>query len=85
MDRISKIEGLKDGFRTILATVVAYLLTEGVIALLIEWFAGKELSTEYKLVITGLITAVLKGIDKWVHKVGVEENNDTLKKGLARF
>lgn len=79
------IEGLKDTGRTILLAVISYLVTEGVMNTLIGVIFGDKLSPELILIISGLITSILKGIDKDIHLTGKLEGNDTLTRGLTQF
>lgn len=69
---------LKEIGRIILAGGVSYLLTEGVISILLD-LIGVKLDPSAKLLLIGTLTAVLKAVDRQLHESGV------LEKGLARF
>lgn len=61
-------EILKESLRVVFLAVVSYLLTDGVINYLVVHFAGESLSLELIVLITGLLTSVLRGIEKQLHK-----------------
>ena len=75
---------LKEVGRIILLAVVSWLLTEGVLDVVLNAF-GVDLSPEIKLAIIGISTTVLKGIDRQLHELGKEFGSDSLVKGLTRF
>jgi hypothetical protein len=87
MITISKplIEAIKEPLRYILIAVVSYLLTETVIEQVILLVFGAGIDPATKLMITGLLTALLRGIDKWLHEIGLDKGPDSLIKGLTRF
>lgn len=62
-----RVEGVKESVRIVMLTIVSWLLTEGVVAKLVEQF-GAQLDANTRLLVTGLILSVLKGIDKWLYK-----------------
>lgn len=69
---------LREYLRIILAAGVSWLLTEGAIALVLQWF-GIVLDPAAKVLIVTVLTGVLKSIDRELHNSGVAD------KGLARF
>jgi hypothetical protein len=71
-------EAIKEPLRYIELAVVSFLLTEGLLNTLISLFFGSRLSVEFVLLITGLLTSVLRGYDKFLH----ESSKVTGKKGL---
>ena len=82
--------GVLEGLRTIALAIVSYLLTIGVINTLLAAIVGTKLDPSTQLIIVGLITSGLKAIDKWLHEIGVQQENLTgedssLTKGLTRF
>jgi len=68
------IEGVKELGRVALIAVIPIII------------AGLETNTfSWKLILVVAAIAILKGLDKFVHKTGVEQDNDSLSKGLTRF
>lgn len=78
-------EAGKELGRLLLLTVLSYLLTEGVIAMLVNVIIGDQLSPELKLQITGIVLFLLRAADKWAHELGKKTYNPTLTKGITRF
>lgn len=69
---------LLEAGRLMLAALVSFLLTEGVLTQFFG-FIGTELSVETKgLIILGIIT-ILKSVDRFLHESWIA------RKGLARF
>ena len=66
----SVFEGIKEAGRVAIFAVVSYLLTEGVVGQLLE-VIKITIDPAMKLVIIGLITSILRAVDKWGH----EEDN----------
>lgn len=64
--------------RVVLIGVVSWLLTDTVIANLVNQF-GANLSLEVRLLITGGLSTIVKSIDRGLHESGMAE------KGLTRF
>ncbi len=85
------VESLKEGGRVVLLGLVGYLLSEGVLDLILTALFGVSLSPEIKILIAGFITAMLKSVDKWLHKtaknVPAEDRNEGLlgETGLTGF
>lgn len=80
----SFLKGLLELGRIIALGIVSYLLTEGVIDAILLAFDIK-LTIEQKLVVTGLVTSILKAVDKWLHEIGQATKNLFLTKGITRF
>jgi hypothetical protein len=83
-------EGLKEGSRVIALAVVSYIITTGVISLLVEAILGAHVDPTTKLYIVGLVTTGLRSIDKWLHEVGKAKEEITgetsnLTAGITRF
>lgn len=79
---------IKELGRLLLLSVVSFLLSEG-LGLIIAIFGG-NLSPETKILITGVLTYMLKALDRWLHEIGKETEEITgekslLTKGLTRF
>ena len=55
------------------------LLTLGAVSLAIVYVSG--LSQEW----AGILLLVLRGVDKLLHELGKESENESLSKGLTRF
>ena len=72
-------ESVKEGLRVILLGVVSYLLTEGVVQTLVSHFLGMRLDASAQVIVVGLITSILRSIDKWLFESG------TMNKGLTQF
>jgi len=66
-------EAIKEPLRYIELAVVSFLLTEGILNTLISLFFGSRLSVEFVLLITGLLTSVLRGYDKFLHETAKAE------------
>jgi len=84
------IEAIKEPLRYLLMAVVSYLLTEGVLNTILIRVFGTQLDATAVALITGLLIAVLRGIDKYLHEVGLIKEEATgltssLTKGLTRF
>jgi hypothetical protein len=81
------VEASKELGRVVLCSVVSYLLTEGVISSLANVVFGERLNPILVLQITGVITYVLKSIDKWLHEQGKLSGNLNWlgSKGLTGF
>ena len=84
IDWNARISGIAEGLRTVIISVLAWLLTEGVIDALVTWFGGM-LDVTQKMLIIGFLTSFGKGLDKWLNKKGIEtpldlKALDTLKK-----
>lgn len=73
------INWFKEFCRVIVLAIIAYLLTEGVLGNLLDIVFGLKLDTATKLFMVGLVTSVLKGIDRQLHDSGIAE------KGITRF
>ena len=76
------IEGLKEMGRVVLLGVIPIILTSvnsSTGAITINW------QIVLATVITIVLTALLKGVDKDMHLVGKIENDATLKKGITQF
>lgn len=65
--------------RVVVLGVVSYLLTAGVLASLVSILFGTHLDASVIVIVTGLLTSVLKGLDRQLHDSGVAE------KGIVRF
>lgn len=77
-------ETLKEAARLILMGVVSYLLTAGVLDMLLKTYFGTYLSPELLLQISGFVTLVLRTIDKWLHERQAEKNprTESIQKGF---
>jgi len=78
-------EGLLEGGRVVLLAIVSYLLTEGVVALLVNQFIGVQVGPEVRIVAVGAVTSVLRGIDKWLHERAGREEGFLKQGGLTNF
>ena len=58
----------KETLRVVILAVVSYFLTAGVIDYLLVTFLGNTLSAEMVVLITGLLTSILRGVEKQLHK-----------------
>lgn len=79
------IKALKEAGRLIVLAVISYILTNGVVDIIVQAIAGEHLTPEIKLQMISYITLVLKAADKFIHEYGKENNIDTLTKGITRF
>jgi len=96
MDMKAFVEGLKELARVMILAVVSFALTEGVVALIVSK-TGVVTDPEIKMVIIGLLTSVLRSIDKFMHetgkaiekasmnKKGIVTETSVLTDGLVRF
>ena len=62
------VEGLKEGLRIVILSVISYLLTDGVIQMIIELIWGAKMDATQVTLVSGLVLSVLKSIDKWAYK-----------------
>lgn len=81
----SQAKGLLEFLRLLALSVVSYLLTEGVVSNVLFLFTGDKLSPTESLLISGLMTSILKAFDKALHEKGKEEGDENLTKGITRF
>lgn len=77
--------GLLEGGRVILLAFVSYLLTMGVVDTIVAHTIGTKLDASLQLIITGLITSGLRGIDKWLHERSDKGTGFLQSKGLTGF
>lgn len=62
------LSGLRDGLRVVVMSLVAWLLTDGVIAFLVDATTGAKLDAQTRIILMSGLTAVLKGLEKWFYK-----------------
>lgn len=72
-------ESLKELGRLILLAIISFLLTEGTLGLIFNAL-GLFIDPEIRLVVTGLLTTVLRTLDKYIH-----ESPETKSNGLIPF
>lgn len=82
-------EALLEGARVVMLAVVSFLLTVGVIdQVVLAWF-GANLAPQMQVIVIGLFTSVLRGIDKWLHEnakdTGNADSGYLQSKGLTGF
>ena len=68
------LEGLTELGRIALIAIIPIMI-DGLLKGIIDW----------RLIGISALIAVLKAIDKFLHKLGVQEDNDSLTLGLTRF
>lgn len=80
-------EAILEGGRVVLLAIVSYLLTVGVVDTLVAQFIGGKLDASITLIITGLITSGLRGVDKFLHERGKDNDNNGYlgTKGITGF
>ena len=87
--KTAQSEALLEGGRVVLLAVVSYLLTEGVLATTLDLIFGVRLDATAKALLTGLVTTVLRSVDKYLHEASKTEQkpNEGLlgEKGLTGF
>lgn len=69
--RTTALEGLLEFGRTVLMALVSFLLTAGVLNSFVVAFYGSHLDPLQVTLITGFLTSLLSGVDKFLHKNGV--------------
>jgi hypothetical protein len=74
-------EAIKEPLRYVLLSVVSFLLTEGVLNGFLTWLIGTKLDLATVLLITGLLTAILRGVDKFLHETEKLEPTKTQNEG----
>lgn len=86
MKKKTLIEALKEGGRVVLIAVVSYLLTEGVVLGLVN-ATGVQIDLATKTIAVGLLTTVLKSVDKMLHEQAKNTDNKGYlgQKGLTGF
>lgn len=77
------LEAIKEPARLVALAVISWLLTEGVGLAMAAY--GAKLDTNTQLLLTGILTSALRGLDKYLHMVGKEIGSDNLTKGIVRF
>lgn len=77
------IEALKEPARLMLLAFYSWLLTEGVRLAVVAF--GSRLDPSIQLFMISGLLATLKGVDKYIHDLGKDSQNDNLIKGLTRF
>lgn len=82
------LESIKELGRLVSLAIVSFLLTGG-LEIVLKVF-GTSMTPEQFLIATGLLTSVLKAVDKWLHLKGQEIEEVTggvskLTTGLTRF
>ena len=78
-------EAIKEPLRIVVLAILAWLLAGG-----IEWVVGMfGLPVDAMAQLTILLLLVLRGLDKWLHELGVERTTtrvvSPLVKGITRF
>lgn len=83
MQNMKVLEALKNWAlevsRVALLAVVSYLATDFVIAKLVQDFFSSSMSPEMVLQVTGILTVILKAVDRSLHETKIAE------KGLTQF
>ena len=81
------IEALKEAARLILMAVLSYLLTTGVLDMLLSTYFGTTLNPTVALQVSGVLTVGLRSLDKWLHERGKDKGKEGLlgAKGLTGF
>lgn len=79
------LESMKELARLLLITLVSYLLTEGVLDLVINYLFGTRVDLVMKTQITGIVLFILRALDKYLHEKGKVEGDPNLQGGLTRF
>lgn len=78
-----KLEALKqsalEAGRLMLTALVSYLLTEGVLGFIIDYFFGVKVEPSVKLQVTTALTIILKAVDRALHETGIRTT------GLTQF
>lgn len=64
------VESLKELVRMVVTAVISFLLVDNAVNFLLVWIAGQSLDSTQVLFASGLLTALLKAIDKFLHKSG---------------
>lgn len=83
-------EAIKEGLRVGALGIVSYVLTSGVITFFVEAVLGAHVDPTTRLYVSGLLTAGLRSVDKWLHETGkaIEDktgNDSKLTGGITRF
>ena len=85
MKKEALLKSLKEILRLLLLALVSWLLADGVV----EIFSALGLAETNVEVIAPILLLVLKGLDKWLHELGVEQSNKEVEnwklRGLTRF
>jgi hypothetical protein len=81
-------DSLLEFLRLLFLSLVAFMTTEGV-TIFVSIF-DTLITTEVKLLIIGLLTALFKSVDKYLHTLGKEKETESgsehpLTLGLTRF
>lgn len=73
------IEIGKEALRVVVLALVSWLLTDGVLNSVLGMLFSAHLDAAQVILVSGLLTSVLRGIDKDLHDSG------KMKKGLTQF
>jgi len=81
-------DSILEFFRLLFLSIVAFMTTEGV-TLLVSIF-DTFITPEVRLLIIGLLTALFRSVDKYLHTLGKTKEEETGEKspltlGLTRF
>lgn len=74
------VEAFKEMARYIILGIIAWLLAGGIEILL--GFFEATLSFEIRSIIVSFLTIILRGVDKYLHRVAVEETEKQRNEGL---
>ena len=83
IDKKAILEGLKELIRTAVLGLISYLLTGQALQALLTSLFGAKLDPMQIAAVTGVLTSVLKGLDKWLHEKDVESPLDL--KGMDKL
>jgi hypothetical protein len=79
------LESMKELGRLLLITLVSYLLTEGMLDIVINSLFGTRIDAFTKAQVVGIVLFILRTIDKYLHEKGKVEGDPNLQGGLTRF
>lgn len=78
-------EAVLEALRVISLAFISYLLISGVLETIIVLLFGEKIQPELKTLLIGLVTTILRAVDKFIHEFGKEKNDFGLSKGLTQF
>ena len=77
-------KALLDGLRVVVLAIVSYLLTAGVIGNILL-LLHISMTPPAQLIIVGLLTSILKAIDKYLHSIADPNTGFLESRGLVGF
>jgi len=79
------LEALKEAGRVMLLGTVSWLLTDGILDMILTVIFGTRIDATTKAIIISALFTALRSADKWIHEAGKEVASKNMILGLTRF